>query len=155
MSKQEDGAPPRVAGISAFWVGLLVNVAISVVTGRDEAWDSPLYYVVGIPLMCVAIGFISYRFPRNPGRWTFFMSLGQCVAAVVMGGGVGVLIIALLFMMVLSLPQFITAVWTSRMGLSRQLKDRQFLQNDSLASASEEMKNPDNQVPAEKGDRPA
>lgn len=155
MSKQEDGAPPRVAGISAFWVGLLVNVAISVVTGRDEAWDSPFYYVVGIPLMCVAIGFISYRFPRNPGRWTFFMSLGQCVAAVVMGGGVGVLIIALLFMMVLSLPQFITAVWTSRMGLSRQLKDRQFLQNDSLASASEEMKNPDNQVPAKKGDRPA
>ena len=124
MSEQSIDAPPRVAGVASFWVGLLVNVTISVISGRDEAWDSPFYYVVGFPLLCIAIGFISYRFPRNQGRWTFFMSLGQCVAAVVMGRGIGVLIIALLFMMVLSLPQFITAVWTSRMGLSRQKLDR-------------------------------
>ncbi|MGE3152851.1 MAG: hypothetical protein AB7G48_04850 [Nitrospiraceae bacterium] len=50
--------------------GLLVCLVISIVTGRKEAWDSEVYFSVGIPIMCALIFAIGYRFPERAWRWT-------------------------------------------------------------------------------------
>jgi hypothetical protein len=50
--------------------GLVVCLAISLATGRKEAWDSGVYFSVGIPAMCAVIGVIGYRFPDRAWRWT-------------------------------------------------------------------------------------
>jgi hypothetical protein len=105
----------------SFVGGALPVAAVTLITG-ETAWANMLYYLAAIPLMCALVAGLSYRFPQNPGRWTTFMSLGQCVAAAVVGGGWGIIPLAILFMMVLSLPQFLTAVWASRLAMRAALR---------------------------------
>lgn len=97
-------------------------VAITLIT-QETAWANLFYYIVAIPLMCAMVAAISYRFPQNPGRWTTFMSLGQCLGAAFSGGGWGIIPLAILFMMVLSLPQFLSAVWASRLAMRAVLRE--------------------------------
>lgn len=101
--------------------GALPVAAVTFIAG-ETAWASMLYYLAAIPLMCALVAVVSCRFPQNPGRWTTFMSLGQCIAAAVMGGGWSIIPLAILFMMVLSLPQFLTAVWASRLAMRAALR---------------------------------
>jgi len=101
--------------------GFSVALAISLLTGEHSALASPFYYVVGLPLLCVAVGALSFRFPQEAGRWTVFLALGQCVASL-LTDGLGGALATLLFMMVLSLPPFITAVWLSRLSLRQQAR---------------------------------
>lgn len=103
----------------SFVAGFSVALAISLLSGESSAQASPFYYVVGLPLLCVAVGMISFRFPRDAGRWTVFLALGQCLASLVTDG-IGGALATLLFMMVLSLPPFITAVWLSRLALRQR-----------------------------------
>ncbi|MCB1837084.1 MAG: hypothetical protein KDH99_05635 [Alcanivoracaceae bacterium] len=105
----------------ALVAGFAVALAISLLTGENSAQASPFYYVIGLPLLCVAVGMISYRFPQEAGRWTVFLALGQCLASL-LTDGVGGALATLLFMMVLSLPPFITAVWLSRLSLRQQAR---------------------------------
>lgn len=107
--------PALLALLAGFTVSTLVSLLASV----DTAWSSPFYFIIGIPLLCVAVGAISFRFPREAGRWTVFIVLGQCLASL-FSGGVGSALATLIVMMVLSLPVFITAVWLSRLGLRRR-----------------------------------
>lgn len=109
--------------LAAFVGGALPVTAVTLLTG-ETAWASMLYYLAAIPVMCAAVAVLSYRFPQNPGRWTTFMSLGQCVAAAFVGGGWGIIPLAILFMMVLSLPQFLTAVWASRLAMRKVMRER-------------------------------
>jgi hypothetical protein len=107
--------------VLSFVGGALPVAMVTFITG-ETAWANMLYYLVAIPVMCVVVAALSYRFPQNPGRWTTFMSLGQCVAAAFVGGGWGIIPLAILFMMVLSLPQFLTAVWASRLAMRAALR---------------------------------
>lgn len=108
------------AAMLSLAAGFSVALAISLLTGEDSAQASPFYYVIGLPLLCVAVGAISYRFPREAGRWTVFLALGQCLASLATDG-LGGALATLLFMMVLSLPPFITAVWLSRLALRQRM----------------------------------
>ena len=66
--------------------GFFVCLAITIATGRSEAWDSGYYFIVGIPVMCALIFGISYLFPRRAWRWTLSMAVGQSIA-LALGGG--------------------------------------------------------------------
>lgn len=93
--------------VSAF-TGLAVCLAIAVGTGRKEAWDSGLYYSVGLPVMVLAIFVISYFFPRRAWRWTLAMALGQAGALLWGGGSLNLWPLAIIAMLVYSLPQFVS-----------------------------------------------
>lgn len=49
--------------------GILVWVAVSSMSGRREAWDSPAYFQVGIPVLCLVSVVLGYFSPDRAWRW--------------------------------------------------------------------------------------
>lgn len=103
-------------GVSVL-AGLLICLAVSMATGRREAWDSGAYFYVGIPIMCAVIFVIGYRFPDRPWRWTISMAAGQALALAIAGNSLSLWPLSLVAMMVLSVPQFVVGSWASKLRL--------------------------------------
>ena len=99
--------------------GLVVYIAIVAATGKNEAWDDGSYYVLGIPLMCVVAFLIGNRFPTKPWRWALSMAGGQMVGALLNGSSLNLLPLALIFMAIISIPQFIAASVGARLARKR------------------------------------
>lgn len=99
--------------------GLLVCLAISMATGRREAWDSEAYFYLGIPIMCAVIFVIGYRFPDRPWRWAMSMAAGQAFALVMAGNSLSLWPLSLVAMTVLSVPQFAVGSWASKLAIRR------------------------------------
>ncbi|HEX5056828.1 MAG TPA: hypothetical protein VFX02_10055 [Gammaproteobacteria bacterium] len=102
--------------------GLAVYLAIIMATGRNEAWDHGSYYSLGIPFMCIAAFVIGYLFPVRPWRWALGMAGGQVVGALLNGSSLSLLPFAVLFMMVISIPQFLAAFFGSRLAARKSAK---------------------------------
>ena len=113
MNHRRNDYIPFVASAVA---GLLVCLAISLVTGRKEAWDSEVYFSMGIPIMCTLIFAIGYRFPDRAWRWTLSMAAGQAVAMLSAGNSLSLWPLSLIAMTVLSVPQFIVGSVASRLA---------------------------------------
>jgi hypothetical protein len=96
--------------------GLVVCLAISITTGRREAWDSGVYFAIGIPLMCVLIAAISYLFPIRAWRWTLSMAVGQSAAIALGDGSFSLWPLSIIAMTVLSLPQLAVGSLASRLA---------------------------------------
>lgn len=103
-------------GAASFLCGLIVYLAIVMATGRNEAWDDGSYYVFGIPLMCVVAFVIGYLFPVKPWRWPLWMAGGQAIGALLNGSSLSLLPFALIFMVIISIPQFVAALFGSRVA---------------------------------------
>jgi hypothetical protein len=111
-----DAVPYAAAAFS----GLAVCLVIAAATGRREAWDSGLYFLVGIPMMCVAILAISRRFPHRTWRWTLSMAVGQGLSMAIAGSDLSLWPLSIIAMTVVSVPQFITGFVTGRMARARR-----------------------------------
>lgn len=96
--------------------GFVVCLAIALATGRREAWDSAVYFAVGVPIMCVLIFAISYLFPRRAWRWTLSMAVGQSVAMLLGGGSLSLWPLSIIAMVVLSIPQLVTGFVASALA---------------------------------------
>lgn len=108
----------NLAGAFAFFGAVLICVLLVWLGDSNTPWGSRWYYLIGLPAMSVLVGIVSYQVPQQPGRWTVYLCLGQLLVAW-LSAGFGELIIGVLFLMALSLPPFITAIWMSRLGLRR------------------------------------
>jgi hypothetical protein len=72
--------PTRTAALLAVTVGVALEVWISFATGRREAWDSTLYWTVGLPLAIVAAGGIGYLTRGNGWLAAGLIVPGQVLA---------------------------------------------------------------------------
>lgn len=61
-------------------IGALVWIVIGAVVDTQEAWDSPVYFTVGLPVMALSVITVSGIWPSSPWRWAVFMVLPQAVA---------------------------------------------------------------------------
>ncbi len=113
VSKLNNQYVPYVASALA---GLGVCLAITLVTGKKEAWDSSVYFYVGIPIMCALIFAISYFFPTHAWRWTLSMAVGQSLAIVSGGGSLNLWPLSIVAMTIVSIPQFVTGFVASLLG---------------------------------------
>jgi hypothetical protein len=113
QSSVETGHAPYTA---SFLCGLVVYLAIVIATGRNEAWDDGSYYLIGIPVMCAVAFFLGRRYPLNAWRWALVMAGGQTVGALLNGSSLSLLPFAIIFMAIISIPQFIAAWLGSRMA---------------------------------------
>src|SRR5688572_23119375 len=104
---------------ASFIAGLVVCLALTIASGGREAVDSAAYFPIAIPLMALTIFGISYVFPNRPARWTLSMAAGQMIAMLLTGSGLSLWPIAMVAMLVYSLPQFIAGYFGSRMGKRR------------------------------------
>ncbi len=109
----------NAAGLLAFAAGVLTCLAVAWLGQVETPWGTRWYYLIGLPVMSAAVGAISYLHPRQPGRWTVYLCLGQLLVAWVLSG-LGEVLVGVLFLMALSLPIFISAIWLSRVALRRQ-----------------------------------
>jgi len=96
--------------------GLAVCLAITFAAGKKEAWDSTLYFTVGIPVMCVLAFAIGYAFPEKAWRWALGIALGQSIALLLFGGSLALWPLTIVAMTILSLPQFAAALLGSALA---------------------------------------
>jgi hypothetical protein len=120
LDSPEDRRRYRVAHAASLIGGLAVCLAISAFTGRKEAWDSPLYFSVGIPVMSLLIFAVSYLVPRRAWRWTASMAIGQSIALLAAGNSLSLWPLGIAAMVVLSLPQWASG-WVAS-TLSRRMQ---------------------------------
>lgn len=117
---RSDYLPYAAAALSGFFVCLAITLA----TGRREAWDSGYYFIVGIPVMCALIFGISYIFPRRAWRWTLSMTVGQSIAIATGGGSLSLWPLAIIVMAILSVPQFICGLTASNLAQRKRTRRR-------------------------------
>jgi hypothetical protein len=92
---------------ASFAIGFVVCLGVTIATGGKEAVDAAAYYSLGIPLMALAMLAIGYVFPKRPWRWTLSMAVGQTAAMLATGSGLSLWPIAMIMMLILSIPQFV------------------------------------------------
>lgn len=92
---------------TSFLAGLVVCLGLTIVAGGREAVDTAEYFPVGVPLMVVAILTISYLFRQRPWRWTLGMAAGQMSAMLLSGSSLSLWPLAIVAMLIYSIPQFI------------------------------------------------
>src|SRR5690606_17015186 len=96
--------------------GLIVYVALTWASGKNEAWDDGSYYSVGIPIMSLVAFVVGYQFPRRPWRWAAGMAGGQMMGALLHGSSLNLLPLAMIFMAIVSLPQLTAAFVGSKLS---------------------------------------
>jgi hypothetical protein len=95
-----------IVGGAAIWI----FVALS--SGRAEAWDSDLYFSVGIPAACLVSMALAFFGPKRPWRWGVLPFAGQFAAMLVSQGPGNLLPLGMVALAVLSIPSIIAA-WVS------------------------------------------
>ncbi len=105
--------------MTAFAAGFIVASAIAFISGNPVAWASLTYFVLGWPVMCAMVYWLARKFPHNSWRWTMSMMLGQVFSSIFFGNASFVLQ-AMLFVTLLSAPQFGAGVLGARAGLARR-----------------------------------
>lgn len=91
----------------------LVTMAIS---GRNEAWDSPLYWQAAYPLAIALAGLLGYLAPQQPWRWALTVMWVQPVVMVfTSGGSFGLLPLGLILFAILAVPPIIAAQLAARL----------------------------------------
>jgi hypothetical protein len=69
--------------------GVALELGIHALSGRREAWDSPLYWTVGLPAagaVSLAIGFLSQRVDW---LWAILIVPSQVLTMMIRGGEIG------------------------------------------------------------------
>ena len=82
---------------------------ISTVSGKREAWDSSLYFSVGMPAVCLLAGTLGYLEPKRTWRWGLAPLAGQFFAMLLMVGPGSLLPLGIIVFGVLAIPPMIVA----------------------------------------------
>ena len=93
-----------LAGGALLWIGTMA------VSGRNEAWDSPLYWSLAYPACMALAGWLAYQEPMRPWRWALAVMLVQPVVMVLTSGSsFGLLPLGLILFGILALPPMLAA----------------------------------------------
>ncbi len=65
--------------------GFTVWIGVGVIIGNPEAWDSALYWKVGIPLLAFVTFIIGFFEPKTPHIWGIIQALSQWIAILLEG----------------------------------------------------------------------
>ena len=96
--------------LAAAACGAAIWILISLVSGKKEAWDSDLYFSLGIPLVCLVSLAFAFLEPRRPWRWGVLPSAGQFVWMLLYQGPGNLLPLGVIVFAVFSIPFIIAAL---------------------------------------------
>ena len=65
--------------------GIAVWIGIGIISGNTEAWDSPLYWKIGVPFLALIAFIIGLIHPKAPYRWGITQGLSQSVVIFLQG----------------------------------------------------------------------
>ena len=98
-----------IAGV----IGAAVWFLVAGASGRREAWDSELYWSLGMPVVGLCAAVLGFLTPERPWRWGMAPLAGQAVAAFVRDPTANLLPLGLIVFAVLgglcSIPAYIGA----------------------------------------------
>lgn len=104
-----------LAGGALLWLGT------AVVSGRNEAWDSPLYWSITYPLCLILAGALAYVEPVRPWRWALALMLVQPLAMLLTSGSsLALLPLGLVMFAILALPPIAVARAAAWLRLRRR-----------------------------------
>lgn len=90
--------------------GALLWLGTMAVSGRNEAWDSPLYWSVAYPLCLLFAGVFGYVEPARPWRFALALMLVQPVVMILTSGSsFSLLPLGVIMFAILALPAIIVA----------------------------------------------
>jgi len=113
-------SPVKYAYLAAVIGGAVLWLATMGLSGRTEAWDSPLYWSAAYPLAIVLAGVLGYRVPEKPWRWGLAVMLVQAVVLALTASGFGLLPLGLIMFAILALPAIGVAHAAARIRLRRE-----------------------------------
>jgi hypothetical protein len=91
-------------------IGMALELGIHALSGRREAWDSPLYWTVGLPIAGVAALVIGWLARRRDWLWTVLIVPGQVLTMMLRSAEIsGLLPLTVVLSAVLSAPFVIAA----------------------------------------------
>jgi hypothetical protein len=89
--------------------GAAIWILITLASGRNEAWDSGLYFSVGIPAVCLVSMAFAFFEPKRSWRWGVLPMVGQFVWMLISPGPGNLLPLGVIVFGVLSVPPIIAA----------------------------------------------
>jgi hypothetical protein len=95
---------PRTAYAISALIGAVIWIAVTLASGRREAWDSGLYWTMGYPAGIAAAAVLGWMAPARAWRWGVTLMLAQAVALAAMANSWGLLPLGLILFGILSLP---------------------------------------------------
>ena len=95
--------------VIAIMIGVLTCGVISMISGRKEAWESPSYFSVGMPVVCAASAILGFIESQKAWRWGIAPLVGQFFWMLFTQGPGNLLPLGLIAFGVLSVPSIITA----------------------------------------------
>lgn len=124
MSLRDLLAAPLVTGPALALLGLAVWIGLSVFAGSREAWETPAYFYLGLPLMMAAVTIASFHMPRRIWRWPLWLvsghQVGVCLVGLGMQSGLSLLILSLALAVLLgslfSVPAMIGCMMARRVA---------------------------------------
>jgi len=95
--------------LTALTLGIVVWVVITSVSGRREAWDSSLYFSVGMPLVCAGSMVLAIFEPAQSWRWGIVPFAGQFLSMMASEGVGNLLPLGIVAFGIFSLPAIVAA----------------------------------------------
>ncbi len=95
--------------LAAAVCGALIWIFIALASGRKEAWDSGLYFSIGIPAVCLVSMAFAFVEPNCSWRWGILPLVGQFVWMLVSAGPGNLLPLGVIVFGVLSVPPIVAA----------------------------------------------
>ena len=89
--------------------GVLTWIIVSAISGRAEAWDSGLYYSVGMPAVCIVAMAQGFFEPKQAWRWGAIPLAGQFIWMLLSQGPGNLLPLGIVVFGVLSVPSIVAA----------------------------------------------
>jgi hypothetical protein len=95
--------------------GVLLELGIGALGGRSEAWDSPLYWTMGLPVAVIAAATFGYLSHRSAWVGTLAIVPAQVMTMMVRSGEIsGLWPLAVVLSSILSAPFVVTSFVASR-----------------------------------------
>lgn len=122
-TQSDDATPEERSSVAPIVIAVLTGAALwtaaAMVSGRREAWDASVYWVLAYPAALVASALLGYFFPLRVWRWPVALFAGQFVAMIVRSDEVGGLApLGLIMFGVLALPGIVAARIAARFAQS-------------------------------------
>ncbi|HVT46321.1 MAG TPA: hypothetical protein VHD57_00925 [Vicinamibacterales bacterium] len=103
--------------------GMALELGIHAMSGRREAWDSPLYWTVGLPIAGVAALAIGWLARRRNWLWTVLIVPGQVLTMMLRSAEIsGLLPLTVVLSAVLSAP-FVAAAFVGSLLRPRRWRE--------------------------------
>ena len=107
----------KLAYAAAIAGGAILWLAVTIISGKKEAWDSSLYWAAAYPLAIALAGGLGYWFPERPWRWGLTVMVVQAVVLALASSSFGLLPLGLILFSVLAIPPIGLAQLAAKMRL--------------------------------------